>query len=356
LDYITDFEYAKVFNNPAPFRLKLPSKFDRSKIRLDNIVEIWRGFGPGTLKLDYCGFVRAWLFADDAGQEYTELYGLSCMELMKRRIVKDYAGSAPADMTDHADDMIKAIAKDQLGADTTAVRDLTSVGGGFTIQADLADGQSITKGFAYKNVLEICQEIAAASFQAGTEVYFDIVPVVSSSPTGSLSFQLQTFTDQRGYDRTWDSSAPAFIGTDWGNLENGALEYDYSEEINYVYTLGQGEGLDREIVEAYDTTRMGLSIWNRREGGKDARNIAYGDTAALTGEANTFLAENKPKLKFSGDVIETPSFRYGLDWDFGDRITLLYANIQKDAMIKNVLVQRNSSGQESIKAGLLVEE
>ena len=38
----------------------------------------------------------------------------------------------------------------------------------------------------------------------------------------------------------------------------------------------------RETVEVTDIMRTGLSIWNRREGAKDARHIEAGDTAALT--------------------------------------------------------------------------
>ena len=157
-------------------------------------------------------------------------------------------------------------------------------------------------------------------------------------------------TDQRGNDRTWDSSTPIYVGLDWGNLENSALEFDYSEEINYVYALGQGEGDDRETVEVTDITRTGLSIWNRREGAKDARHIEAGDTAALTGEANTYLDEHKPKIKFTGDIIETPAFRYAKDWWFGDRVTLVYADYEMDAMISKVKVNRGDDGQETITA------
>lgn len=350
LDYVTEYDYTLIANDTGTFRIKLPAKFNRKNIRLDNIIEIWRGFEPGTLKCEFTGFIRGWVFSDEAGVESTELYGYSLMELLKRRIVKDYAGSAQAKMTNEADDMIKAIVKDQLGADTTAARDLTSVGGGFSIQSDLADGESLTKEFAYKTVLEICQEVADASKQAGTEVYFDIVPVYTSVTTGMIAFQLQTFTDQRGNDRTWDSNTPVYVGIDWGNLENGSLEYDYTEEVNYVYALGQGEGVKRETSETSDTARIGLSIWNLREGAKDARQVDIGDTAALAGEANTYLNEKRPKIKFTGDIIETPAFRYARDWWFGDRVTLVYANLEMDAMISKVKVGRGDDGQETITA------
>jgi len=356
LDYVTEYDYTLLTNAPGTFRLKMPAKFDRSHIRLDNIIEIWRGHEPGTLKCEYIGFLRAWSFSDEAGVEVTELYGYSIMELLKGRIVNAASGSAQAEMTGNADNLIKAIVKDQLGADAVAARDLTSVGGGFTIQQDASLGTSITKAFAHKNVLEIAQEICDASKQAGTDVYFDIVPVYTSITTGMIGLQLQTFTDQRGNDRSWDSSTPVYVGIDWGNLENGNLSYDYSEEINYVYALGQGEGASREIVEVSDTARLGMSIWNRREGAKDARNVDYGDTAALTGEANTYLNENKPKMKFSGDIVETPAFRYGHDWWFGDRVTLVYAGIEKDSLINKVMVSKGEDGQETITARIEFEE
>ena len=170
LDYVTAFEYTLLANEPGTFRLKLPAQFDRSHVRLDNIIEIWRGHDPGTLKMEYCGFLRAWTFSDEAGVTCTELFGLSSMELLRSRIVYSYAGSASAKMTDYADDMIKDVVYYGLGAGAAGTRNITSVGGGFTRQADLADGQSITKAFAYKNILEVCQEIADASKQAGTEV------------------------------------------------------------------------------------------------------------------------------------------------------------------------------------------
>ena len=356
LDYVTEYDYTLLANEPGTFRLKMPAKFDRKNVRLDNIVEIWRGHLPGSLKMEYCGLLRAWKFADDAGVNYTELYGYSTMELLRRRIVKDNAGIVQTLMTGYADNLVKAIVKDQLGSDAIAGRNLTSVGGGFTIQDDLSDGQSITKDFFYKNVLEIAQEIADASKQAGTAVYFDVVPVQTSVTTGMLGLQLQTFTGQRGNDRTFDSSNPAYIGLDWGNLENGELTYDYSEEVNVAYALGQGEGLTREIVEVDDAPRKWKSIWNMREGSKDARSCDAGDTAALTGEAQTYLDEHKPKISFSGDIVETPAFRYGHDWWFGDKTTLVYADMELDANIDKVLVSRGDDGQETITARLELED
>jgi hypothetical protein len=134
------------------------------------------------------------------------------------------------------------------------------------------------------------------------------------------------------------------------------LTYDYGEEVNYAYALGQGEGVAREVATLAATSRSGMSIWNLREGAKDARHIDAGDTAALTGEAQTYLDEHKPKISFSGDIVETPAFRYGHDWWFGDKTTLVYADMELDANIDKVLVSRGDDGQETITARLELDD
>jgi hypothetical protein len=357
LDYVTEYQYALVTNAPGPFRIKMPAEFDRKKIRLDNIIEIWRGHGPGTLKLDYCGFLRGWRFYDEAGVDCTDLYGLSTMELLNRRIVYANAGTVQASMTDYADDMIKEVVRDQLGSDAAAGRNLTSVGGGFTIQNDVSGGATIVANFAYRNVLEVCQELAAASLQSSsaTAVFFDIVPVVSSAVTGALAFELRTWTAQRGDDRSWDSSYPLYIGADWGNLEEGSIDFDTSNEYNWCLALGDGEGVDRQTAPAQYTNRVDASIWNLREGTQDGRGFVTSAYTSLSYCASLFLQDHRLKYNFGGQLIETPYFRYGRDWRFGDRITVVYRDIQTDALIDKVLISSDYSGQETITAKINVE-
>lgn len=349
LDYLVDYEYALIANSIGLARVRMPAKFNRGYVRLDNVLEIWRKH-----KFEFCGFLRAWSYGDIDGVEYTDLYFLSPNYLLSGRIVEDYATDTKADMNDYADDMIKAIATDQLGGDADADRDLTSVGGGVTISGDLSAGETVAKAFAYRNVLEVCQEIASTSAQAGTRVYFEVVPVIDSAVTGELAFRLDTFTGQRGMDRSETSNNPVFIGREWGNLVNARVDHDHIDEIDYSYVLGQGDEATRELVEVSDTARIGESIWNRREGYKDARHVEYGNTDALTAEGNAHLDEYKPKFAFVGDVVETPSFLYGIHWGFGDLVTAIYADIQVDALINKVMIRCDVTGQETITAELEV--
>jgi hypothetical protein len=365
LDYATEYEYTKIANKPAPFRIRMPARFDRNLIRLDNIVEIWRGFGPGALKLDYCGFLRSWPYINQNGIDSTDLIGYSTMDLLRRRIVKDYEGSAQSNKTGPADDVIKEMADEQIGTSAGTGRNLTSVGGGFTIQADNSEGETVTMELSHKNLLAACQELSDASRLSGTKIYFDIVPIISSATTGMISFQLQTYSDYRGNDHSSDSDVPIYIGAAWGNVGDSELVYSELDNMNYCYVIGNGKGESQETYEIDDSSTLfcsiNHSIWNRCEGIRDARNTDIGDTDALISEGGIFLVENWPSHKYSGDITETPTFRYGKDWGFGDLVTLVYPKVglwnglQLDAMIDKVYIRCNSSGQEDISAHLDIE-
>jgi hypothetical protein len=355
LDQVTSYDYSLLVNEPGPFSIRLPYNFDRSMIGADYIIEIWRGIEGSNLLMDYCGFIRTLVFGDENGVPYTEISGFSTMELLTRRTARDNGATVNTTLTNDADDLLKAIFIDQFGADSIAARNLTAVAGGVTVQSDNAAAPSQTKEFKHKNVLEVMQEIAQASKEAGTELYFDVEPVIDSITTGTLGFIFKTYIGQRGSDRTFDSNNPVYIGPDWENLVNGSLVYDYSNEINVVTVLGKGDGPGQETVERTDPTRIATSIWNRREGIKTASNAASGDTAALNAEGDAFLNENKPKLHFTGDIQETQSFRYVYNWSFGDRVTIQYCGMEKDANVNKVFVSKGA-GAEVITARMEVDE
>lgn len=342
LDYVTELSYTRINNDIAPAELKLPaSKFDWNSNRLDNIIEIIR-WG----RLDYLGFLRNWTYQIEGGIPYWLLSCVSPIELLSRRHVASYTGAAGADITDEADDMLKTIVYNEMGAGASASRNLTSVGGGFTIQQNNSEAPSISKQFAHKNLLDICKEIAAASSQAGTPLYFDIRPIPTSVTNGAFGFQFFTKINQLSNDRTEDSSAPIFIGSDWGNMEDCNIEYDYLDEINSVTAKGRGSGASEQTIPVTSTERAEKSIWNLREGivNTDAE---YGDTAHLTGDANTYLDENKPKRKFSGNIIDNYYFRYGRDYYFGDKVTVSEAGQQFDANIDKLEISVDNNGNET---------
>lgn len=355
LEEVLSYSYSLLENEPGPFSIKLPYNFSPARIDQDYIIEIWRGIEGTPTRMDYSGFVRTLEFGDEAGIPYTIISGSSVMEILTRRIALDNGAVVTTTMELEADDMLKAIFKDQFGSDAIAARDLTATAGGVTVQSNLTAAEVVNKEFKYRPILDVMQEIALASKEAGTALYFDVVPITSSTEPGMLGFEFRTFTGQRGTDRTFDSLNPVFIGPDWENLVNGKLIYDYSKVINHVTVLGKGEGNATVTVERSNTGSIGQTIWNRREGMKNSSNTDVAETTALEAEGDAFLQENKSKLSFTGDIQETQYFRYGYNWFHGDRVSIRYLKLERDANISKVFISKDQ-GPEIITAKMEIDE
>jgi hypothetical protein len=264
------------------------------------------------------------------------------LDLLKRRIVDYPAGNAMATVTSGvADDSIKRIIRENLGASATdTTRDLTSAG--LSVAANTAQGAAVVYSFPWRNVLSVCQAIAEASREAGTAVYFDIEPTVSTN----LTFTFQTYPTRRGSDRT----SSTLVGYDIGNMASPSLDEDYTSEVNWCRAGGQGEEADRMTATSQDTERSGASVWARAEYFQDARHLTT--SAALTDAADARVSAGRPRLRFEGTLVSTPSTLYGRDWGHGDTLSCVYAGRQFDADIRGVRVEVDISGNETIEAKL----
>lgn len=348
LDQFLKLTYARAVNDIGTLVLELDPNSDASLYQRDTRLGVWRQGPNGALALDtecvwFVRKVKRVLAA--SGERRLRITAYSANELLRRRIVAYAAGSAQASKSDYADDMMKAIVGENLGGDATDTdRDISDY---LTIESDLSAGEEIDKAFSRRNVLTVLQELADASAEAGTNLYFDIV-----TPTpGALVFR--TYTAQRGDDRTITSASPLLFSPELGNLADGELEEDYANELTVVYAAGKGEGEERVVVEVEDTARSGASPFNRIEALRDARNADTTDE--LTAEGNGFLKAGRPRLVFGGSIVDTPQCRYGVEWKWGDKVTVQFEGRQFDAYINSIQVTI-ANGNEVIEAALKTDD
>jgi hypothetical protein len=349
LDTISALSYIQTLNGIGRWSLTLPSSIDASLILPDRMVEIWRSVGDGPLRLEMAGLVDGIDYSDTGGVDLITLSGRDGNGLLDGRIVAYPAGSSQASKTDNADDMMKAIVRENLGASASAARDLSAAG--VSVAADLGLGPSVTKKFSWKNVLQALKDIADSAQQAGTPVYFQMKPNVLSAT--QIGWVFVTAVNRLGADRTYASGTPTVFGKEWGNLDNPRLSYDWGDERTVVYAAGQGEGSDRVQATVEDTARSGRSVWARREVFQDARNEET--STAVTSRANETLNASRPKVRFTGDLKDTAQTRYGVDWQFGDLVTATYAGKQFDGSVSGVQIGVRASG-ETITARVEVEQ
>ena len=157
----TSLEYVRTENAIGSMVLTIPRELMRYEdFAVGQIFEIWREkHGSLELQNDTAYFLQDWQFyTDREGREYIQLYATDANWLLDTAIVWAYAGSAQAEKTGKPDDMMKAIVREQLG--DLAIVERRKL----TVQNNVgAGGASITKAFAYRNVLTVLQELAVVA-------------------------------------------------------------------------------------------------------------------------------------------------------------------------------------------------
>lgn len=340
---------SRVVDGIGWINVTLPADFNTSLIKPDRMFQFWRQPRGGTLSLWRPYFIRKWRWQTSGGDEVLIVSGPDTNDLLRRRIVANFSGSAQAHKEDLADDMMKEYVSEALSDANAPIPDAgTRAWADLTIAADFSLGPTLTKSANWGRLLQpsgggLLTDLAKASREAGTEVFFDIVPNVVSS--NSINFEFQTYINQPGQDVT----EKVVFDRDRGNLENPVLEYDYSTEVNYVYAGGQGEGQARNIQQVSDEDRYNISQWNRCEAFADARQQSTNNGVREKGRA--LLESGRPKRKLSGIPIDTEGTRFGIDWDFGYKVRAIYRDEEFDSIIRSVVI-RVTPDEERIQARL----
>lgn len=347
LDQMISGQAIRTANNPGAVSITCPSLYDEY-LHPDSIIEVWRS-AAGATRLFNAYFLRSWEYHEEGGQELTSLYGYDGLDLLTTRVVSQHAGSTDASASaEAADNLMKRVVRTAMGtlATTDTARNLT--GAGFRVASDATAGTAVSLTFAYSEVLDALRDIAEASRQAGTPVFFDVFPIFNGSVLG---WEFRTSAGQPGADRT--GAAAVTFSREYGNLSDPRITHDYRDEKSAIYVGGRGEGPDRVVVTCLDTARLSRSPWARREVFLNASGQSE-TTAAYTAAGNAELQKLRPRLTFTGTLNEDNSSRFGVDWGFGDRVYVAYRGHVGEAVITSVTISLDTSGVETVAAGFEV--
>lgn len=90
------------------------------------------------------------------------------------------------------------------------------------------------------------------------------------------------------------------------NIDNISIMDSNITHKNHIYVAGQGQGVEREIIEVDDENYSG---WNRREEVKDARNESETENLEIVGEQ--LLAELSEKTSIEATILSTADINIG---------------------------------------------
>lgn len=348
LDRAISFTATRIANDIGTLTMQLPATFDPHLLQRDQMIQVWRRSPRVTLQLFRIYFLRGWTYETRAGNTTLELHGRCTNDLLRRKVVRAAPGTGDAKDELPADDFMKKLvtvsqsdAADYcFPAPAYGSRDLPQ----FYVEGYTSQAPMLKDDFSYEVLLESSKggalnRLASDSANAGTQLWFDIVPLTLRGDIVELIFR--TRTGQPGQDIT---SHGVIFSRDRGNLSDCRLSYDYTKEVNLVFGVEEHGWYDTKASQIYIPADIDASIWNRCE------------SVAPLSEDKAYLRRNRGRTNFTGTIIDTAGMRFGRDWHWGDRVKVRYLDFQFEATIIAVALTVDKRGHETISARIEYEQ
>lgn len=355
-DAWTDFiklSYGRKLNDLGRLSCTMPIRAGINPVivRRDYHLVIYRSVDGATPYLD----MDTWWIIDsvdwDIDNHVVTFEAGDLLHILKRRIV-GYTSQTPyADKTFvelaiagrgllTADDMMKEYVSQNIGP--TAIDSVRTIAA-ITIQPDVSLAPNAELQGAWRELIQVCQDIANQSAGLGTNIYFDIVPV------GSRTFEFRVYNNVRRMNRSSSGPNPTYFSSDT-NLVDTHLRWDYRDEKTHWYLSGEGAGAGVLYTGSGDTSRD-YSLWGRIEGYANLGGEAGDTTNYFPKKQAEKLRGSRPKLVMTANVKDVDGSIYGKDYHYGDVIAATAEGYVFDAVINAVSVDVDGSGQ-SIKTAL----
>lgn len=352
-DDFLDLQYSRKLNSLGRLSVTMPVRagINPATIRRDYHLTVQRKIGEQPPYLD----MQTWWIIDLVDWDVTEgtikIEAGDLLHLLKRRIVNYSAGSLNGSKTAvvrdieslpllSSTDCIREFVAENLGSEV--ITDLTREIDVFSVQADDGLGPEVEVEGAWREVLQVCQDIANQSTGLAYPFYFDIVPV------GAIAFEFQVFVAYRGTNRGSESINPLFMNSD-ENLSDVHLVWDYKDEKTYVRMTGEGNG--DSVIQKYakDASRE-YSIWGAIERYENL-GAEVGNNDYFNRRGQEFLEASRPKMRMTASIVDAPGSRYGLDYRYGDQIGAVAEGFVFDCVVDSVQVNV-TDGRENIRSSL----
>lgn len=338
IERFVSLEYVLTENDVGALSLTLPDTYPQEWFTTDSLIEVYRTIdGVTTLEGETVWFVRESRFVlTERGEWFFAIVAFDAKHLLKRRIVNNYAGSSGASKTGAADNVMRQIVREHLGA--SAAADIIGARYIIDVEPDSSLYASTSKAFAWRNVFEVVRDIAD---QLLLTEFCSFHVTKNTGSFNDLIFRVKR--GGWGVDRSQASAQPLLFTPENGSLFNTTVVFDAREEVTVVRVNGQGEGQNRAGTTIASLPAVNRSYWNRIEANVDARNTV--EFSQLAAEGNAYLVAKLARWRFNASVQQTADRRYGIDYGWGDIVVASARGLTFDVHINKVSVSASSAGE-----------
>jgi len=206
---------------------------------------------------------------------------------------------------------------------------------GMSTAATAGTGTVLTLKCSMQPLLKTMQEIAYSSGLAFTLTY-----------TAPATWLFSTFVGQIGTDRT----ANITLSVSTGTVAKITQVQDYTNDFNAVIVGGNGTEQAKVFATRPATLPTGLEL---KEVFTDAKNQQNSTIAYLQQFGTKTLAvQQRKRVQYQVEVLQTSEMRYGRDYFFGDKIAVSWNSAKISQFVTAVGLQWNSTGEEVISVKL----
>lgn len=341
LTNIISLEAARAVNTVGSATLILPNEFRPSYWQRDMRVEIWRNLDNGFSHLlgDTYWFARRFVWQYTEDRWLVELKDTN--DLLARRIVAYTAETDFAEKIedwgtdDPADNEMRSYVRQNLGDEVeNSFRDLSAY---IEVEVDRNLAPVTQKEASFQPLFQVLTELANDSAELGERLFFSL------DPQSNGKFLFRVAKGALGQDRT-TSNRPVLFGPGYRNMTEIEIEWDYRDEATVVYAGGDGEGAGRLWTAVKDDSRVRRSPFGRIEVFIDSKD--QDDENLLMAEARAELAKRRPKLRLTGQAVDTPLTQFGRDYDYGDVVQAVVGELRFNCLVDAFSVSYDD-GKES---------
>jgi hypothetical protein len=297
IDDYESLQFTRRFYTYGEFEININlNKNNTEYLQKDNIIVL----GKDTNKIGIIKHKEIEISEDGMASETVKVIGYTIDYLFGYRTITPPTGQAQNVVAGDAESVMKHYINDCIINPTNIGRKIDL----FNLTDNQNRGINISWGSRFKNLSEELNNISLYS-NMGISTTFN---------TTTKKIDIDVY---EGKDLTQSQSInnPVIFSHIYDNIKSQHyVDSDFNYK-NYAYVGGQGEGVDRTIVEIGEDTGI-----DRIETFIDARDIS--ETSDLEERGRQALVEFAQVKTLEGDILQNNSFVYEQDWNLGDIVTV----------------------------------